>query len=240
LLICVTRPVFSTKYFAVSYFYPCTGDDTCAWQQLIDLQQSTGKIGYGMINPNSGPGTASDSQYIDLVSRANSANLPLVAYVRTNYGNQPIDTVKSEVDKYYDWYPGISGIFFDETATNCNLVTSYYLEIFNYVKSKQANAVVVINPGTGVPECYIQAADIIVTFESTLSAYGSYTAESWNANYPASRFWHIIYDVPQSSLDTTYEKSQNNYAGYVFITDDGGSNPYDQNPSYLTDELALL
>lgn len=91
-----------------------------------------------------------------------------------------------------------------------------------------------------MPECYLSVGDIIVTFESPLAEYANYQDDSYIFNYPASRFWHIVYNVPLASLASTYAKTQTHHAGYVYITDDSGANPYDTSPSYLTAELNLM
>ena len=93
-----------------------------------------------------------------------------------------------------------------------------------------------INPGTNVDECFINVADIIVTFESNLGEYNKYKVSPWNANYPPSKFCHMVYGVTKSNLQSTYKKTQSNRAGYVFISDGG----HNRNPSYLTDEINLI
>jgi len=146
--------------------------------------------------------------------------------------------VKSEVDKFYSWY-NVDGIFFDEVATSCSYVTGggYYQKLYNYVQAKTTGAkMVVLNPGTNVPECYMNCSSVIVTFESPLSEYSSYTASSWNSKYGPTRFWHIIYNVPKANLSSVLLKAKSNYAGLVYITDDLGANPYDTLPSYISNE----
>jgi hypothetical protein len=61
--------------------------------------------------------------------------------------------VRSEISKYFQWYPTISGIFFDRVSTACdNPKLSYYQGLVTHVRSLNPNAVVVFNWGSGALE----------------------------------------------------------------------------------------
>ena len=186
----------------------------------------------------------------------------------------------AEVDKYYSWYQ-VDGIFFDEVSDSCS-TSSYYAELYNHVHT-YTSALVILNPGTNVPECFASVGDVLVVFESPYKTYKKYTPNSWYANYPSTRFWHIVYGVrfvffffllsssphphlhlhlhPSSSsfilppssflvshlpsfssskFSSVYRKAVSANAGYVYITDDKGSNPYDTLPKYFSKEVAAV
>jgi hypothetical protein len=44
--------------------------------------------------------------------------ITLVGYVYTSYGQRPLQQVKSEIDRWIDFYPGLQGIFLDEQASD--------------------------------------------------------------------------------------------------------------------------
>lgn len=104
-----------------SYFYPCTGPSGCYWNQL---NNGAPTVGLAIINPDSGPGTSQDQNYVNQTLRTQAKGIIVLGYVYTSYGNRPAEEVKSDVDLYYTWYR-VNGIFFDEASTDCN-VQGYY------------------------------------------------------------------------------------------------------------------
>eukprot|EP01111_Echinosteliopsis_oligospora_P008466 TRINITY_DN2415_c0_g1_i1.p1 TRINITY_DN2415_c0_g1~~TRINITY_DN2415_c0_g1_i1.p1 ORF type:complete len:261 (+),score=40.57 TRINITY_DN2415_c0_g1_i1:51-833(+) len=230
------------KLSAVSYYWPCDlTNTTCGWEELIALQNNTGVLGFAMVNPNSGPGPSEIPEFEQLVEICNddAVPLPLFGYSHTSEGNRGISIIKGEIAAYFSFYPQLNGIFLDEGSNDCNEF-DYYHELYTYIKSLKPDATVVINPGTNVPECYSNCSDILVTFESPLSVYKDYVMSPWNLNYPTTRFWHIVYDVYEDELASTLKKMVSNHAGYVYVSDLSGDNPYNANPSYLTEEAKLV
>jgi Spherulation-specific family 4 len=212
-----------------AYFYPGP-----YWTQMN--QAGAGAI--AVMNPNSGPGSGPDSNYVSAVQSAEAAGVTVVGYVYTNYATRSLGTVESEVDNYYHWYP-VQGIFFDEASINC-ADEPYYAQLNSYVKAKGGIARTILNPGTATSQCYVPAADTLLTWEGTYSDYvNSYSAPSWVTGYPASHFWHIVFSTPStSSLANAVQLSQSRNAGYVFVTSAGLPNPYSQLPSYWSTELS--
>lgn len=213
-----------------AYFYPGS-----AWTQM-DKAYPRPQI--AVMNPASGPGRASDSQYVSAVHAAQAAGIAVVGYVHTSYASRSLSVVESEIDAYYRWY-GVNGIFVDEASTNCTS-ESYYAKLNSYVKGKGGTARTILNPGTQTNECYVPAADVLLTFEGPYSQYvRSYSAPAWVARYPSSHFWHVIYATPTSGLAQAVSLSKTRGAGYVYVTPDTLPNPYDTLPtgSYWSGEL---
>jgi hypothetical protein len=172
--------------------------------------------------------------------------------VATTYGSKSLFDVKDEIDRYYDdLYSGlIDGVFLDEFSNDLARV-GYYQEIRDYVKGKDANALVIGNPGTSFTnnpsgqttytvDDYARSMDVITTFENTGSAYATnYTPPSWVNDFGADRFAHIIHS--QSAWTATLLATISaRKAGMVYVTDDGSPNPYDQFASYWTTEVKAL
>jgi hypothetical protein len=63
-----------------------------------------------IFNPDSGPGDQ-DPRYAALVTSAKAAGVAMVGYVGTDYTQVSTGTVKANVDKYFDWYPDVDGLF---------------------------------------------------------------------------------------------------------------------------------
>src|ERR1041384_2823172 len=85
-----------------SYFYP-----GALWTQMENAYPT---VGLSIINPNSGPGTASDVNYVNQVTHTRARGLHVLGYVRTTCAARAAADVKAEIDLYFAWY-GIDGIF---------------------------------------------------------------------------------------------------------------------------------
>jgi len=64
-----------------------------------------------VMNPASGPGAASDPQYLTTVRAAQATGITVVGYVHTSYAARSLSAVESDINAYYRWY-GVNGIFF--------------------------------------------------------------------------------------------------------------------------------
>ncbi len=213
-----------------AYIYP-------PWPELVNGAPT---VSVAVMNPDSGPGPGSDTQYVSAVKSAHAAGILVLGYVYTSYGSRSLSAVESDINTYYRRY-GVDGIFLDEASTSCSEV-SYYATLSTYIKAKAGVGRVILNPGTSTNSCYVTVADTLVTFEGAYSQYvDSYSAPAWEARYAPSHFWHIIYDTPTSSdLDQVVQLSKARGAGYVYVTPDTLPNPYGALPSgaFWQDELA--
>lgn len=206
-----------------SYFYP-----GALWTKL---ESAVPTAGLAIINPASGPGTRFDPNYASQVKEAKAHGLIVLGYVHTSYAKRPLQEVEAEAKLYFQWYH-VSGIFYDEVSNDDNGLP-YYKECYEFTKKTNPDALVAINPGTQVTEGYMKAADIVCTFESGYDAYqNQYSAPAWVAQYPASRFWHIILHVPTiADMEAVVKETKARHAGWVYITPEPENpNPYDSLP----------
>ncbi len=215
-----------------SYFYPGS-----FWTQLVSGAPT---VGLAVINPASGPGKKLDNNYLQVVKSAQAAGIKVLGYVYTKYGSRRSTTVQADIDKYYTWY-SVDGIFFDEASNSCAKL-SYYQGLYNYVKQRGAQNLVVLNPGINTEECYVNASDILITFEDTFDAYTTWSPSGWEVNYPESRFWHLILNTSYADMPQAIALSKARHAGWVYVTPDALPNPWDTLPSdpYWSDELTLV
>ena len=215
-----------------AYFYPGP-----FWTQM---DQAGSTLRLAVMNPNSGPGSAPDPNYVSAVRAAQAAGTTIVGYVYTDWGARSLSAVEADVNAYYRWY-GVNGIFFDQASTSC-AYSSYYAALNAFVKAKGGTARTILNPGTQTSQCYVADADILLTFEGTYSQYvSSYSAPRWVTSYSPSHFWHIVYGTPTASaMAQVVQLSRQHGAGYVYVTPDTLPNPYDTLPTggYWTSELA--
>jgi hypothetical protein len=203
-----------------------------------------------LVNLNNGD----DETYYPSVDKAlqqvRKQGIFVIGYIHTGYGARDPKLLRQKIDAVYRNYL-VDGIFFDEAPTNCDDLNSYagtqyvfYSELANYVRSKQAGArIVVLNPGVYVPnDCWMSIANIVMNWENPgLANYEkNYVDYPWTHKYSPDRFWHIIYGVPASGLPKIQVLAQTRNAGWLYVTDRGGSNPYAIPPSYWKAEAATI
>jgi RHS repeat-associated protein len=219
-----------------AYFYPSPGGSP--WDQLT-AAAATSPI-MAIMNPDSGPGTAVDPNYVSAVNKLRAAGGKVIGYVDTDYATIPLATVEAEIDSYRAWY-NLDGIFIDEmTSAATPDALAYYQAIYNYVHAAESSWIVVGNPGTNAAEAYAQypVADVLVVYEDG-SGYDTYAPPSWEQNYGASHFANIVYDVTSTATMQAYvNEAESEGTGWLYVTDGPSPNPYAALPSYWSQFLA--
>lgn len=199
------------------YVYP-----GAAWTALANAKLPPGSI--AVINPDSGPGSASDPNYVSGIKNLQAAGLKVLGYVATGYAG--IDNkvtlayAEAQCASYKTWY-GVDGIFFDEMGT----LASFYSALQSYVKQTLGMEITFGNPGT--------SSSLVGTFDVTNVYEGGGLPHNSNFSvYKSSQVSFIAYGV--SSIDTTALSSILPSVSYFYLTNLSGSNPYDALPSYLS------
>jgi hypothetical protein len=227
------------------YIYPSHyNPDTYVWTKVAAAQSRVPIT--VVINPNNGPDQAPpNADYAKGLDDLRSANVTLLGYISTRYGDRNIDEVKAEID-LYDTYYNINGIFLDEAASNANQL-NYYQELCDYIHTKSNLAQVILNQGTHPDERYLQlpAANTLIIFENSASAWDGEQPLAYADRYAADRFAALIHSAPtvkdmQASIDLAVERN----IRYVYITDDrsddADQNPWNQLPSYWDEEIRYI
>lgn len=205
-----------------SYFYPGP-----VWKQAV---ASGPVVALTIINPGSGPGTHQDPLYASTVKEAQARHITVLGYVDTAYSKRKPADVLADVKLFRDWYH-VDGIFLDE-ASNTLPGVPYYKALYKTIKAGAPKGLIVLNPGCPTIEEYLGAGDVLCTFEQDGATYRDhFVGAAWTAKHPASRFWHIVYNVGNTAdmLRTVTLTKQRN-AGWVYITPDTLPNPYDTLP----------
>src|ERR1700722_6698858 len=157
-----------------AYFYP-----GASWQAALASATSSSTIG---VSPDSGPGSSFDSNYEVVVSAARSRGVQLLGYINTNYGALPIATVDQEISEYQIWY-GITDIYLDDSSSSATDL-AYYQQATAAVRATNADAVVMLNPGTYPDQSYMSLGDLINVFEQPYSAFVNDPPPQWVYDYP--------------------------------------------------------
>jgi hypothetical protein len=207
------------------------------WQRLIAGAPTVGMI---VFNPDSGPGTATDPAYTQVISQAQGAGITMLGYVATSYGARPEADVIADINKYYDLYTP-SGIYFAEGPmdSDCTSMEAMYHRMSDAVHGRDSSAYLAV--GTRFCPTYIYFFDLMVQFARNWGEYQTdYSPPSWMPANSPQRFCHFVNNVPASDVSAALSRAVGNGAGWVFVTDQSDPNPWGTLPSYFDDELATM
>jgi chitodextrinase len=251
-----------------AYFVPDAPWDltqTSLWDNVVS--SASGNFGFAVANVLNGPDYQADPDgwdYAEALADTHATGVKVIGYVDSGYfgrtgqktrtGGTATDAwraqMQSDVDAWYSFYgSSIDGIFFDQMDNDCGTANANairYEQIRDYVEHAHPGALVVANPGAAVPQCYENAADTILTFEGTYACYQQdsgcpeplrFNALSWDHKDPR-KIMHLVYDTSSGNLADAIADSKSRGAGYVYVTDDSGANPWDSIASYFSTELS--
>ena len=225
-----------------AYSYPFVDSDY--WKTII--REGGEKIPYVVINPNNGPGNKVDLNYVRQLEENVKAGIKNIAYIRTNYQKRSLKSVLADVDKYYRLYGknSLSGFFFDEVGVEEKNQPAYMKTVYEYVKNKSKDNLVIANPGRQITDNLAPYADIFVTSEISADEYiNRFTepeSEFENNEDNFYRIWHIVYGAKPEQYEQIIKLSRKRNAGWLMITDDVQPNPYDDLPTNFRRMAAMI
>jgi hypothetical protein len=206
------------------------------WDRLIDAAASVPII--AIANPASGPGKMVDPAYTPVLERARKAGVRVVGYVSTSYTKRPRPEILADIARWVEFYPKISGFFFDEQTSDPAHVGDY-VAYRDAARKLLKNARIVTNPGVPCDEGYLsrKATDIACIFEHH-TGFNEFLPPAWTKKHPARSFASLPYATPdEATMRQRLKKSVADGIGWVYITDDTGSNPWDRLPTYWEAEV---
>ena len=240
LVICTTSLTAAPLGIMVpAYFYPTISN---YWSQLDYAAARVPLI--AILNPDSGPGSSIDPNFVTVVTNLHKAGGKLIAYVATGYTTSNITSkVEFSINRYLGYYT-VDGFFLDEMANGASSNdVDYYATLYQYIKATNANFSVTGNPGTTTEESYLTqpTADMLMTYEDEATNYPGYVASTWVTNHLARQFIHVSYGVTNATEMSNYVAlAASRNAGWIFFTDDNLPNPYDTLPPYWTNEVLYV
>lgn len=218
------------------YSYPSKG--SIYWDTL---QKSSDVVAYAILNHNNGEFTSPDANYTRLFKENTQKGLKNIAYVHLSYGERSVDDVLKDVDHYLAFYgrENIKGIFLDETETWTQKGRDQLHSVYQKLKAKDKDLVIVANRGTTVADSSYQDADIFCTYEGSAKDYlTNYRKDvsTWESDAAkAKKAMHIFYEANPNDYEKLLAKAKERHVPYVFITSDG-SLSYHKTSDYF-DEL---
>lgn len=227
----------STQSMAIpAYEYPTL---TNLWGDIDAAGGSN--IPFVVVNPASGPGVSANPDYTTRISDNTSLGIRSIGYIDTSYQARPVSDVINDIDLWHSLYPESTGIFIDQVSAVDDAALCYTSYIYNYIKVNRPNDLVVQNFGTYTTPQYEPYGDIFVNAEMDYALYQTWTApadgfQDDGAN--SNRFWHLVHTTSAANYPDALSDSQNNNAGWVYITDDALPNPYDEAASYFSTEVS--
>ena len=233
-------PVFAhadeVSMIVPGYSYPSKG--STYWDTL---QKSSDVVAYAILNHDNGEFTSPDANYTRLFKENTQKGLKNIAYVHLSYGERSVDDVLKDVDHYLAFYgrENIKGIFLDETETWTQKGRDQLHSVYQKLKAKDKDLVIVANRGTTVADSSYQDADIFCTYEGSAKDYlTNYRKDvsTWESDASkAKKAMHIIYEANPNDYSKLLAKAKERHVPYVFITSDG-SLSYHKTTDYF-DEL---
>lgn len=221
------------------------------WKNAAD-QAPDGNV--MVVNPNSGPHTEFLQYIADAIAyahnTANGKDQDVLGYVSTAWGTRSIAAVKTDIDRYKNFYGDtgatrIDGYFFDEVATDptatasgcdstCTTVEEYYDELTAYIGNNYVNDQTVANMGTVPPSNWgANYFGQVIIFEGVASAFFSWETPQWVKNLPNSEFTALIYGLVEADVAAAKTRLTNQGVGNRYLTDRSlAENPWGALASY--------
>lgn len=227
-----TSPSRCQKAFVPAYF------DQTTWSQATASRPAPSAM---ILNPATGmgAGTAPDPAFQSVVKQAQAAGTTILGYSSTASGLRPIAQIEADVRNYRNWY-GVTGIFLD-SVNGIASELPYYEELAGYVRRVIPGATVWLNPGIYPDQHYMSVGNVVMVFEGTYAQYLNDQVPSWARAFAATRFANTIYGAASSSeASSAISLSRSRNAGYVYVTNLAGPDPYNALPSYWSSENTAI
>nr|WP_239071519.1 spherulation-specific family 4 protein [Amycolatopsis sp. SID8362] len=215
--------------FVPAYFHPRVRRDDWA-----ELARHPDRVRLVVLNPASGAGSLCDDAFLGPLEQLSCAGIPVVGYVDTDYGSRPAADVLTDAGRYADWYD-VDGVMFDRvSASQADL--GHYAALAKAVRAIGARTVA-FNHGAHPAEGYAEHADLLGTFEGPFSSYVDAGIPRWVRRWPAERFVHLVHSVPDRYFAEARRLATHRHAANVYLTDQGGPNPWHCLPGSLLASL---
>ncbi len=202
-----------------------------AWDTIITAKNANPACPIAVvINIANGAGSSTVASWNTLINRLRTAEIIVLGWVDTNFAATAEATVQGAIDGWQSFYPQIDGIFF-QSMGNQTANQTYYDNLHNYAIARFNTTCG--NAKTTVPTSFLNGGttDVVVVWDGSGldpvdTTYSQYNAMN-NNTLGVSAF-----GVP--SLNTTWISQMGQYVGWVFMTSDSGTAPYDTLPGYFT------
>lgn len=229
------------------YSYPSESS-----QYWSTLQKDNTSIAYTVLNQNNGDFTSKDANYERLFKENTAHGLNNLAYVHLSYGSRDVKAIEANIDAYINLYgkDNVKGFFLDETDTLDAKGRNQLKTLYQYIKAKNPELLVVANRGTSVTDEAYDYADVFCTFESSADSYiNDYRKDisKWESDTTKTdKVMHIVYEAKPEDYNKIVELAKQRHVKYLFVTSDGNkayhktTDYFDELPTQFTTLQSLL
>ncbi|MEM7394076.1 MAG: spherulation-specific family 4 protein [Verrucomicrobiota bacterium] len=204
------------------------------WKALFEVANEVAIT--AIMDVEGGLGNKASEWLTERFKEAKSSKIRLVGYVQSDEGERSIGSVKSDIDRWFKFYPDLKGVFIDEQATGEDKV-EYYTDLYKYIKKKHGDKLVITNPGIPCSEKYFsqQAADVICVYENKKFLNDLFFPK-WLKKYTKVEKAVLGYGI-KSKGEFLKWLAQARTQGFRFfyVTDDKGRTPGNRLPDYWDD-----
>lgn len=167
-----------------------------------------------------------------LIKRLRDTGIIVLGWVDTNYATIPEEDVRKAIDAWHSFYPDMDGIFF-QSMSNQTTDQAYYDNLHNYTRFTVGFSTTCGNAKTTVPTGFLNGGttDVVIVWDGSGldvvdSTYSQYNIME-NNTLGVSAF-------AAPTLNTAWISQMGQYVGWVYMTSDSDTIPYDSLPSYFT------
>ncbi|KXS11222.1 hypothetical protein M427DRAFT_73176 [Gonapodya prolifera JEL478] len=222
----------STSLLVPLYMYP----DGNSWPGLVAAKQGHPSVPIvAIFNPSNGAGSSRDPTIASAVANLKSAGITVLGYTYTQRGTRSASAVQTDIANYAAWYAPIDGIFFDEMAEQSGY-EGYYSQLSAAARST-GMWLTIGNVGLGGQQSYVGTLSSMVVYEGANLPSPS-GLPGWTSNAAKSNLGVISYGV--GGLDASAVRNLAGRVGYLYVTPNGGGNPWSSLPSYIDSLLDAL
>jgi hypothetical protein len=193
-----------------AYFNPAERPDD--WKKISQAaDKHKGKLQVVVIlNPNSGPGAKADPNYATPLKDCVKSGARVIGYVALNFGKTPEAELRQAVDRYVQWYPQVSGFFFDElddaeaSVKIVRAVAAHARAVLKPAKgtvkkgAPEKTALLIGNPGKTIaagPLVKDRILDVLCLYENDARPV-RFVPPAWDAG---PKTCALVYDLPKEA-----------------------------------------
>ena len=228
----------TVRLLVPAYFYPA-GKGREAWNTLIASADKTPIT--AIVNPASGPGRRVDANYTAVLDAVRKSKLQTVGYVTLSYSKKPVADITAEVDRWLEFYPDLQGIFFDEQPSGKEHI-EHVGACFAHARAKRPKGLLVSNPGVPCDAAYAERPErpVICVFEHH-SGWDKFRSPAWLTEERREQGYILRYDIATAeAMRTAVSEAIASGAGWVYVTDAKGNNPWNRLPAYWKEEVEFV
>ena len=206
-------------------------------------------VAFGSYENPSSPYLVRRDEDLQQMLRNREAGIQNLGYTYTSVSKRDLKAVFADIDNFVNFYgrENIAGYFIDEVVSgNEPWMVDYMRRIYEYIKSKYPEMLVLANNGWGVGDAIAPYADIWmaqeVTADEYINHYRARTSEFEKDPANAGRILHVIHSARPEQYEEIIRLSRERNAGNLFITSDTNAYPsgYDDLPTYFESLLLAI